>query len=332
MRRRPRALAIVVSVAALMWTAAAFAKLISLDDRCACARPWRDHAHYVRCIKQNAYRYLRLEARVAHSRGDGPRPTRAALRAATRARVAEAVGSRCGYEQYRCDVRERPCPAGETCDVRGCDETRGVCVPTPQTCSGDGKPRCTCGSDTDPYGRTYPSECERLRAGAALDAFANAPYTTCLLSCGGADGLACPPFLACRYPDGTCGAYGEHGRCIELSASEVCPASPVCGCDGVTYVTRCAAAGVGVHVAHPGRCGSRCGGPPHLACAPGLYCFKDWGVCERDDAWGVCRGVLCLPLGAVCGCDGRLYRRPCDAILAGTQVRGLAVNGECAGL
>lgn len=329
MRRRQRVLPmVVVSVATVLWTAVASAKLISLDDRCACAGPWRSHSRYVRCVKQNAYRYLRFEARLEQGWG-GATPTRAELRAAARVRVAEAVRSRCGYEQYRCEVGSQPCPTGETCDVRGCERTRGVCVPTPESCAANVDLRCTCSTATEPYGRAYSNDCERLRAGAALDAFANPPYTRCQPSCGGREGLTCPEPLTCLYPDGTCGAFGEHGRCVERSADRVCPPAPVCGCDDTTYSTRCEADDAGVHVAYAGACGARCGGPPHLACAPDLYCFKDWNICDQVNAWGVCRRALCLEMGTVCGCDGEQYARPCDAIFAGTQVRGYPVNGEC---
>lgn len=318
-----------VSAAVLLWTAVASAKLISRDDRCACAAPWRSHARYVRCVKQNAYRYLRIEAQLERGRGGAMR-RRAELRAAARARVVEGVGSRCGYEQYRCDAGARPCPAGETCDVRGCDDTRGVCVPTPQVCATYVDLRCTCSTATEPYGRAYANDCERLRAGAAVDPFANAPYTTCQPSCGGREGLTCPEPLTCLYPDGTCGALGEHGRCVERPGDRVCPTEPVCGCDGFTYANRCAADDAGIPVAYAAACGVRCGGAPHLACAAGLHCFKDWNICDQVDAWGVCRDAPCLAMGTVCGCDGQLYPRPCDAILAGTQVRGYPVHGECA--
>jgi len=240
--------------------------------------------------------------------------------------VAEASASRCGYESYRCDLGTRPCPSGETCDVRMCDLTAGVCVPTPAACPTEGALRCTCVSEADPFGLAYANDCERLRAGAVLDVFRNPPFQICDPSCGGPDHLACAPPRTCVYPWGACSTLTQHGRCVE--APEYCP-GPVCGCDGITYATECDADRAGVLVAYGGTCGTQCGGPPSFTCPPGLECLKEWGTCEQPDTWGVCRDVACLPLGEVCGCDGQLYPRPCDAIRAGTQVRGFPVDGEC---
>src|SRR5205809_473239 len=241
MRTTRRVLVSLLAVMSLAGPPSAFAKLLSLELRCPCTRPsreWQGHAAYVRCVKRNAPRYLRLEAQLDRMRG-APRRSRAELRAAARARVAEAMASRCGYESYRCDLRTRPCPPGEACDVRMCELTAGVCVPTPAACPTDGPLRCTCVSEADPFGLTYATECDADRAG--------------------------------------------------------------------------------VLIAHGGTCGTQCGGPPSFACPPGLECLKEWGTCEQPDTWGVCRDVACLPLGEVCGCDGQLYPRPCDAIRAGTQ-------------
>jgi len=207
-----------------------------------------------------------------------------------------------------------------------CDSTAGVCVPTPAACPADGAPRCPCVSEADPFGRTYANDCERLRVGAVLDPFRNPPYSTCEPSCGGPDRLVCAPPRTCVFPWGACGALAQHGRCVE--PQEGCQ-GPVCGCDGNTYATECDADRAGVLVAYGGLCGTQCGGPPSFTCPAGLQCLKEWGTCEQPDTWGACRLVACLPLGAVCGCDGQLYPRPCDAIRAGTQVRGFPLDGEC---
>ena len=273
MRTTRRVLASLLAVMSLAGPAPAFAKLLSLELRCPCTRPsrqWLGHAAYVRCVKRNAPRYLRLEAQLDRMRG-GPRRSHAELRAAARARVAEASASRCGYESYRCDLRTRPCPPGETCDVRMCDLTAGVCVPTPAACPTDGAPRCTCVSEADPFGLAYANDCERLRAGAVLDVFRNPPFQICDPSCGGPDRLACAPPRTCIYPWGACSTLTQHGRCVE--AREACP-GPVCGCDGITYATECGADRAGVLVAYGGTCGTQCGGPPSFTCPPGLECLK----------------------------------------------------------
>lgn len=323
----PRPLALILAVTGLAAVEAS-AKLLSLDERCRCVREGQDHREYVRCIRQNAKRYIRFEARFAPA-DQRRRLTRAEVRAAARARVAEAVASRCGIPEYLCDLVDRPCPAGETCDVRGCEITVGVCVPTPASCPTDGKPRCTCAGETDPYGRTYANECERLRAGARTDPYSNSPFTSCAPSCGGPEKLECPAPLVCRYPDWTCGVFDEHGRCEEPQ-----PTVPgaVCGCDGTTYPGRDEAAQAGVRVAHPNECGELCGGPPAFQCRAGAFCMKEWGRCNRPAVWGTCRELTsesCLQLGPVCGCDGVMYPRACEAVFAGTDVAGYPVNGVC---
>jgi hypothetical protein len=56
------------------------------------------------------------------------------------------------------------CPDGETCDVRGCwPDATGTCVPVSDTCDTLYAPVCGCDEVT------YPNDCSRLLAGAALD-------------------------------------------------------------------------------------------------------------------------------------------------------------------
>ena len=304
----------------------ASAKILALEDRCRCAVA-ESHARYVRCVKRNAKRYIRLEARFARDL-ERRRMSRAEVRAAARARVADAVASRCGVPEHRCDV-DRPCPTGETCDVRGCDATAGVCVPTPASCPTDGARRCTCATAAEPWGLVVANDCERVRAGVHIDPYQNPPFYECRPACGGPEHAECPTGLVCNEPDGTCGAYGEHGRCGE-------PSQPneyeVCGCDGTAYTGRGAAAAAGVRILHNGKCGSACGGPLVVACLPGTYCMKPWGVCGYAGIWGDCRALTdatCFPTGPMCGCDGNLYPRACDAVFAGTDVAGYPVDGAC---
>lgn len=326
--RAGRTFALLLMVLAVAIPVDAPAKLISLDERCRCAGEWRDHTHYVRCIKRNAKRYLRFEAWVTRPNGRRRIP-KAELRAAAKARVTQALASRCGMAEYLCDA-DRPCAAGEICDIRGCDATVGVCVPVPESCPAEVTLRCTCGSAEDPFGRTYANDCERIRAGARLDTYSTLPYSHCEASCGGPEGLTCPDDRVCLYPDRTCGVFEEHGRC---SAPPTNPGGAICGCDRTTYPTRDSARQAGVRVAYDGECGELCGGPPEHACFPGEWCMKDWGSCDDPTLWGYCRAVTDrtrLDTGPVCGCDGELYPRACDAVFAGTDVAGYPIDGACA--
>ncbi len=75
----------------------------------------------------------------------------------------------------------------------------------------------------------------------------------------------------------------------------------------------------------------RCGGPGHARCAPGLFCQKDVGVCQRPDAWGVCarKPRFCDFIeDPVCGCNGRTYTNACTASENGANI---ARKGACGG-
>ena len=78
--------------------------------------------------------------------------------------------------------------------------------------------------------------------------------------------------------------------------------------------------------------GGTCDGFMGQACAAGLYCRHQPGVCVNTaDAQGRCepRPTTCTRiLQPVCGCDGRSYGNPCEAAAAGTSI---ARMGRCDG-
>ena len=74
--------------------------------------------------------------------------------------------------------------------------------------------------------------------------------------CGGLVGISCEEESQfCQLPDGKC-CCDFFGVCA--GRPETCPdeCDPVCGCDGVTYDTRCEASAVGASVAQTGPCDS----------------------------------------------------------------------------
>lgn len=71
--------------------------------------------------------------------------------------------------------------------------------------------------------------------------------------CGGIIGQPCPTGQYCQFHPGEC-CCDFTGVCVDIPAS--CPpgCDPVCGCDGVTYLTPCEAAAAGVSVDRFGPC------------------------------------------------------------------------------
>jgi hypothetical protein len=155
--------------------------------------------------------------------------------------------------------------------------------------------------------------------------------------CGGIAGLQCARGQFCEFPSGVCSSIAD-GTGVCKQQSETCPAvyAPVCGCDNRTYGNDCERQAAGVSALHAGACdgggeGAVCGGIAGLACADGLFCELDAGVCSSiADGTGICRG---RPAGCpqdiapVCGCDNRTYANDCARKGAGvSKLR----DGTCA--
>lgn len=76
--------------------------------------------------------------------------------------------------------------------------------------------------------------------------------------CGGIVGFQCgSPDDYCSMPAGECVAVADAAGVCKKKP-EICTMeyAPVCGCDGRTYPSACAAAGKGVSVASQGECES----------------------------------------------------------------------------
>jgi hypothetical protein len=67
-------------------------------------------------------------------------------------------------------------------------------------------------------------------------------------------GWSCDVGLACALPVGACGPLAAAGTCIVPPADCPIEAAAVCGCDGHTYASECAARIARAPILHPGSC------------------------------------------------------------------------------
>jgi hypothetical protein len=163
--------------------------------------------------------------------------------------------------------------------------------------------------------------------------------------CSTIDASSCGVTEFCNAePDVDCGTKGKGGVCEARPESCVPTDSAVCGCDGRSYRSACAAHAEGTSIKSTGRCpdggplpggGGPCGGPNAVECPAGQFCNYDTTAggqgcpLKTPNASGVCHTMptVCpseyVPL---CGCDQRSYGTLCNAHQNG---QATLHEGEC---
>ena len=116
--------------------------------------------------------------------------------------------------------------------------------------------------------------------------------------CGGIAGLTCSAVEFCQFGDGQCGAGDPQGVC-ELSGGALCLQQVVCGCDGHTYSTACAAHANGIDTMSTTSCIPGNGGTG-APCGQDTDCMTGYKCCVTGGAVGSSIACRQIPAGGSC--------------------------------
>lgn len=197
-------------------------------------------------------------------------------------------GSACGAHGAGVSVkREGPCSPQE-CELAG---------GAPKFSTGADIPRCAAGEEQwEISGGIEPAVCCLPKS---------EPEPGAGKMCGGFAGLSCDDGQFCNYEpeaggQGCEGIADAAGVCQPMPQACTREFAPVCGCDRVSYSTRCAAHAAGMSVLHEGACTeidcAAVGGKPVDGLGPAAVCPRG----QREHTWiQYSNGMIAIE-GTVC--------------------------------
>ena len=187
------------------------------------------------------------------------------------------------------------------------------------------------------------------RNDACCDASQSCYQSTCTTCCN-ATAAACASTSDCAMGQYCAGAgCGTMGLCEGVPTRCGGRMAPVCGCDGMTYMSECLAQQAGTRAAMSGACS---GGPPDAGVVDagvidagpptGGSCVTDTDCANTEYcqsasclATGTCQlrpdSTTCTTFQPVCGCDNQTYENACSAAANGVNVASTASCGADAG-
>jgi hypothetical protein len=117
--------------------------------------------------------------------------------------------------------------------------------------------------------------------------------------CGGIAGLTCGLGEWCDFANDSCGAGDQQGRCQPRGGYTASCGQPLCGCDGNSYPSPCAAHLRGTDTSATNACIKGNGGDS-AACGKDSDCQTGYRCCSTGGAVGSPIACKKLPPGAAC--------------------------------